>query len=259
MYVDHGILIKDCAAKTMPDGQQYLRIASRTPAENRQLVDALAAIIDGEVLNDSSPSIVSHVADAANLLTLAGIAASVVAITLAVRGEFAGAAIGLVGAFVFDVIDGPVAKRTSGRTTEQGAFGANLDSLADMVSAGVALGVVVLAYGQFRLIYVPVAVALAAAAALRLSYFNVHGLDESSGTYTGLPTDLAIISFVALMLLDLVLGVGAFRVVLSVGAVALACLMVSPLRIPKFTGRAYLALFVVALVLAVAHLVRVVQ
>jgi phosphatidylserine synthase len=201
---------------------------------------------------------VSHVADAANLLTLAGIAASVLAITLAVRGEYAGAAISLVGAFVFDVIDGPVAKRTSGRTAEQGAFGANLDSLADMVSAGITLGVVVLSYGHFRFIYVPVAVALAAAAALRLSYFNVHGLDESSGTYTGLPTDLALISFVALMLLDEMLGVGPFRVVLSIGAVALAGLMVSPLRIPKFTGRAYFALLAVALLLALAHTARLV-
>ncbi len=42
MYVEHGILIKDCASKTMPDAHLYLRIASRTPAENRRLVDALA-------------------------------------------------------------------------------------------------------------------------------------------------------------------------------------------------------------------------
>ncbi len=164
----------------------------------------------------------------------------------------------LVGAFVFDVVDGPVAKRTPGRTAEQGAFGANLDSLADMASAGVALGVVILSYGHFRIAYVPVAVLLAAAAALRLSYFNVHGLDTASGTYTGLPTDLAIISFVALMLLDGPLGPEAFRVVLSAGGVVLAGLMVSPLRIPKLTGRWYIVLLVVALALAATHAARLV-
>ncbi|MEO9140029.1 MAG: aminotransferase class I/II-fold pyridoxal phosphate-dependent enzyme, partial [Jatrophihabitans sp.] len=44
LYVEHGILIKDCATKTMPDADRYLRIASRTPAENRRLVAALAQL-----------------------------------------------------------------------------------------------------------------------------------------------------------------------------------------------------------------------
>ena len=45
LYVEHNILIKDCSAKSMPDANRYLRIASRTPAENRVLVEALAALL----------------------------------------------------------------------------------------------------------------------------------------------------------------------------------------------------------------------
>ena len=45
LYVEHNILIKDCAAKSMPEADRYLRIASRTSAENRQLVQALAALL----------------------------------------------------------------------------------------------------------------------------------------------------------------------------------------------------------------------
>ncbi len=41
LYVEHGILIKDCASKSMVEADRYLRIASRTPDENRRLVDAL--------------------------------------------------------------------------------------------------------------------------------------------------------------------------------------------------------------------------
>ena len=104
----------------------------------------------------------------------------------------------------------------------------------------------------------PVAVLLAAATALRLSYFNVHGLDEASGTYTGLPTDLAVISFVTLMLLDGPLGPAAFRVLLSAAGVVLAVLMVSPLRIPKLMGRWYVALMVFAVGLAAAHAARLI-
>ncbi len=202
--------------------------------------------------------ILSHVADAANLLTLCGLASSVLAMLLAVRAEYAGAAIALVAAFVFDVVDGPVAARLTGRGPDERAFGANLDSLADMVSAGVALGVVILAYGEFRVAYVAVALLMAAAAALRLSYFNVHGLEEDAGTYTGLPTDLAIIGFVALMLLDGPLELAAFRVVLSAGALILAGMMVSSLRIPKLTGRSYVAVIVAGLGLAALHAARLV-
>jgi histidinol-phosphate/aromatic aminotransferase/cobyric acid decarboxylase-like protein/NDP-sugar pyrophosphorylase family protein len=42
LYVEHSILIKDCASKTMPEADRYVRIASRTAAENRRLVDALS-------------------------------------------------------------------------------------------------------------------------------------------------------------------------------------------------------------------------
>jgi histidinol-phosphate/aromatic aminotransferase/cobyric acid decarboxylase-like protein len=44
MYVEHSILVKDCAGKRMPDADRFLRLAWRTPDENRGLVKALAAL-----------------------------------------------------------------------------------------------------------------------------------------------------------------------------------------------------------------------
>ncbi len=44
LYLEHGILIKDCASKTMAEADRYLRIASRTTAENERLVDALSQL-----------------------------------------------------------------------------------------------------------------------------------------------------------------------------------------------------------------------
>ena len=44
LYVEHGILVKDCASKTMPEADRYLRIASRTAPENRRLVTALSQL-----------------------------------------------------------------------------------------------------------------------------------------------------------------------------------------------------------------------
>jgi phosphatidylserine synthase len=179
---------------------------------------------DGPVGETARRSIIGHLFDAANLLTLAGLLSSTLAITFAVRGNFGAAAIGLVLAFFFDGIDGPVAKRLSGRTADDRAFGANLDSLVDMAGAGVALAVVLLAYGGFGAAYMPGAFALVGAAALRLSYFNIHGLEKGGSCYVGLPTDHAILAFAAVMLLDGPLGRGPFQVLLYCSAMVLAAL-----------------------------------
>ena len=172
------------------------------------------------------------------------------------RGEFAAAGIGLVLAFFFDGIDGPVSKHLSGRTEDDRAFGANLDSLVDIVGAGVTLAVVLLAYGGFEAAYVPGAFVLIAAAAFRLSYFNVHGLEKDTPRYVGIPTDQAIIAFAAVMLLDGLLDRDVFEIVLYGSAVAIAGLMVSPLRIPKLTGAAFYAFNALAFLIAALHAVR---
>ena len=49
LYVEQNILIKDCASKSMPDADRYLRIASRTPEENGVLVEALASVLGHEL------------------------------------------------------------------------------------------------------------------------------------------------------------------------------------------------------------------
>ncbi len=174
------------------------------------------------------------------------------------NGEFHAAAIGLVLAFFFDGIDGPVSKRIPGRTNNDRAFGANMDSLVDMAGAGVTLAVVLLAYGEFEAAYVPGAFALAAAAALRLSYFNVYGLVPDSTRYVGLPTDQAIIAIAAVMLFDGPLDSALFQIVLYGSAIVVAGLMVSPLRIPKLTGVAFYAFNALAFAITAAHGVQLI-
>jgi histidinol-phosphate/aromatic aminotransferase/cobyric acid decarboxylase-like protein/NDP-sugar pyrophosphorylase family protein len=46
LYVEHNILVKDCAGKSMPDADRYLRIASRTPVENQHLIQVLAELFE---------------------------------------------------------------------------------------------------------------------------------------------------------------------------------------------------------------------
>ncbi|MBC2712447.1 MAG: histidinol-phosphate aminotransferase family protein [Desulfosarcina sp.] len=46
LFIEHNMYIKDCAGKTQPDSDRYLRIASRTEEENCKLVDALIDVMD---------------------------------------------------------------------------------------------------------------------------------------------------------------------------------------------------------------------
>jgi len=45
LFIKHNMYIKDCVGKTLPDSDRYLRIASRTEAENCKLVDALIDVM----------------------------------------------------------------------------------------------------------------------------------------------------------------------------------------------------------------------
>lgn len=45
LFVEHNIYIKDSAGKTQQDADRYIRIASRTEAENSKLVDALVDVM----------------------------------------------------------------------------------------------------------------------------------------------------------------------------------------------------------------------
>ena len=45
LFIEQHIYIKHCAGKSMPEGDRYLRIASRSPAENRRLVSGLTRIV----------------------------------------------------------------------------------------------------------------------------------------------------------------------------------------------------------------------
>jgi CDP-diacylglycerol--serine O-phosphatidyltransferase len=119
--------------------------------------------------------------------------------------EFVFAAWFILAAMVFDMFDGKVARLT-GRTSD---FGAQLDSLCDMVSFGVAPGIIlyVLCYRYFGL---PIILALlvsgfyAAAAAVRLARFNVHNdhAEDAHQFFQGLPSPAAAGVVASLVILN---------------------------------------------------------
>ncbi|HJL40329.1 MAG TPA: CDP-diacylglycerol--serine O-phosphatidyltransferase [Myxococcales bacterium LLY-WYZ-16_1] len=146
------------------------------------------------------------------------------------------AAWAVFAAMLFDLFDGRVARLT--RT--QSEFGTQLDSLADMVSFGVAPGLILhrTLEGSLGPVAGLLGFSYVACAALRLARFNVlaRGGAAASDVFLGLPTPLAAGTVVALTLGWPSLGaVHAWGTATWVGvAVALSVLMVSTIQYRTF-------------------------
>jgi len=157
--------------------------------------------------------------------------------------DYAARAIGF--AIVFDAFDGFIARATKTNTE----FGKQFDSLADMVSFGIAPGILAFSWGTQALLQadVPeakhvsqlawlVSLAFVICCAWRLARFNVHGMAPGGlKFFVGMPTPAAA-GMIAAM-------VHAFRIPLddwrwSVAWLALvlglAFLMASSIRFPSF-------------------------
>jgi len=124
-----------------------------------------------------------------NLFTMAALFAGFFAIVQAMNQRFALAAGAIFVAMVLDGLDGRVARLTK----TQSAFGAEFDSLADMVSFGAAPALVVYEWslrGMGNLGWIA-AFIYVAGAALRLARFNTMLDVADKHWFTGLPSPSA--------------------------------------------------------------------
>jgi len=191
-----------------------------------------------------------------SMFTIANMFCGYACIVYAMRGRFeiAAAFIGIAG--LLDMMDGRIARATG--TTS--AFGLELDSLADVISFGLAPAILAFVWGLTPLgrIGWTVGFLFVTAAALRLARFNIQSPTGDKRYFVGLPSPAAAAVPAA--------SVFAYPVQLteptqSLAALAIvlvpAILMVSTVRFRGFKTinlgwrRQYLALFAIAIALAV--------
>lgn len=187
-------------------------------------------------MKTTQKTILSYAGDLPNICSLVGLLCTLLAIYFSILGLFHAAMIGMIWAVFFDWSDGIIARKMKGRTEEQGEFGAQLDSLIDIVSFGVCPAVFLLSYGQFSAWYLPGAFLILATGVIRLSYFNVFGLVDKS-TYLGLALDNNVLLLAIVFLFSNVMSQGAFSIVLYIVLMLLAVLNVAPIKTPKLTGK----------------------
>lgn len=174
-----------------------------------------------------------HIYILPNLITTMNLFMGFLAIINAIKGDFLFAAYAIVGAAVFDLLDGRVARLTRSMSK----FGAEYDSLCDLVSFGVAPGLMLFLWAlqPFGRIGWLVSFLFAACGALRLARFNVQANIIEKAYFQGLPIPMAagIVASSVLAFTDLQLDPQGNVGILAM-TILLAFVMVSTFRYRSF-------------------------
>lgn len=174
-----------------------------------------------------------HIFILPNLLTTGNMFSGFFSIISAIRGDFLLAAYAIVAAAVFDMLDGRVARMT--RSTSQ--FGAQYDSMSDLLSFGVAPGLLVFLWAlqPFGRVGWLAGFLYVTCAALRLARFNVQSQVLESKDFQGLPSPMSAGIIASSVLAYRELGVeGAGNWALLFITFLLGFVMVSPFRYRSF-------------------------
>jgi CDP-diacylglycerol--serine O-phosphatidyltransferase len=171
-----------------------------------------------------------------NLFTMAALFAGFYAIIKATRGDFEVASIAIFIAMVLDGLDGRVARMTHSQTK----FGAEFDSLSDMISFGLSPALVLYFWSLNHLGKAGwlAAFLYTVCTALRLARFNSRDQNEEKRYFTGLSTTAAA-GFVAgfiwsLSYHNINVSTKGMEIFVLVVTVIVACLKVSFVRYRSF-------------------------
>jgi CDP-diacylglycerol--serine O-phosphatidyltransferase len=175
-----------------------------------------------------------------SIVTMGALFAGFYGVVAAMNGQFESAVLAVIAAGFLDGMDGRVARLTN----TQSAFGAELDSLADMVSFGVAPALVVFSWGlgplgrfgwAFAFIYI-------AGAALRLARFNTQIDTADKRFFSGLASPAAAGLIVSMVWLAVDRGLEgtelplALSVVAGIATASAGVLMVTNIPYHSFKG-----------------------
>jgi len=166
-----------------------------------------------------------------NLFTAGGIFSGMMSLIMSTQGKFEYAAWLILLALIFDGLDGRVARMTN--TTSK--FGVEFDSLADIVSFGVAPAMLLYQYcgldfGRFGMVVSGLYVVFGA---IRLARFNVTTSENEPSVFIGVPIPTAAVFISILILLYEKYSLIVYPPLLIVTLVV-AVLMVSNIRYPSF-------------------------
>ncbi len=196
-----------------------------------------------------------------NILTTFGLFSGFFAVILASKGHYTEAAIAIFIAMLWDGLDGRVARLTN----TQSGFGTQYDSMADMLSFGVAPSLLVYfwQFSELGKIGWIAAFVYTAAGALRLARFNTQVGIEDKRYFQGLPSPAAAALVAGMVWTKESIGITGYEQYLKLASwtvlVSAGVLMVSNIRYHSFKsinlkGRASFKLLLIATLIIVVIL-----
>jgi len=199
--------------------------------------------------NNKQISIFRFIKDLPNICSLFGLLSAVIGIYFAIQGNFPMAIIGVLWAVLFDWYDGIIARKMKGRTKVQGDFGAEFDSMIDIVSFGILPAIILLSYGNYSIWFLPGAFVIIASSAIRLTYFNIYGLIDSK-TYKGFPLDNNVLILAFVFLFEGSVSTFSFSIIIYALLMLLSAFNLSSIPTPKFGGKWVYALLAYVLIMS---------
>jgi CDP-diacylglycerol--serine O-phosphatidyltransferase len=179
-----------------------------------------------------------------NLFTTAALFAGFYAIIVALKGQFAPAAIAILVAMVLDALDGRVARMTN----TQSDFGGEYDSLADMVSFGVAPALIVYEWslthvGAFAASWDKLgwlaAFLYVGCTALRLARFNTQIGKADKRFFQGLASPSAAAVMVGMVWFTRDLGISGRELMIVAFAVTIGSGLLMVSNIPYYSFKEF--------------------
>ncbi|HLF59366.1 MAG TPA: CDP-diacylglycerol--serine O-phosphatidyltransferase [Alphaproteobacteria bacterium] len=177
-----------------------------------------------------------------NILTTLALCAGMTAIRFGIQGNWEAAVIALMAAGIFDALDGRIARLLGGTSR----FGAELDSLSDFVSFGVAPAVMIYFWTMHAAGGVGWALVLlfSVCCALRLARFNIKAGESdlppwAFNYFTGLPAPAGAALVILPMLMTFQFGPGIFDLPAVNGAVIVVTAFLEVSRIPTFSFKQF--------------------
>ena len=161
----------------------------------------------------------------------------------------------LVLAGICDMFDGKVARMCK-RSNEEKEFGIQIDSLADTVNFLCLPVVIMLSLGMYNIIDIIIYIIFILCGISRLAYFNtIADANNPVKFYNGLPVTSTAIIYPVLGLLHGSIQDNIFGLVYIIATLITALLFILKIKVPKFKGKAYVIIPVLALILVILLLV----
>lgn len=167
-----------------------------------------------------------------NLFTASSIFVGVISMVEASKENFVLASWLILLALIFDGLDGRIARLTN--TTSQ--FGVEFDSLADIISFGIAPAMLLYFFAghEFGRFGILVSALYVIFGAIRLARFNISTAKTDPNVFIGLPIPTAAIFISMWILLFYKYSLENYCIVLLFLALGVSVLMVSNFRYPSF-------------------------